>query len=412
MSEPASVIERLRAETRAAHTQVAERPLFGALAEGSLPLASYVGLLHALCIVYEQLEQTLAQQPPSPVWSCLSRKLPLLLRDLSYLERQGQPLPVADVRAQLLAQRIRTHAESEPAALLGYLYALAGPPIAELLPHRQVGRVLGLHTADGLRYLASYSATTLPEPLARTLAQPAPQVAAAASEALVGLGQIVEPLYPLPDQPPRDLVRMLNPDAGTHAIPTDPRELQAALRAGERSWRQFPYYEWRYASRGEQFTRSDSAWLVTLADYAPSIVMEQVMWLGRVLASRGMPRWMLELHLELLYEELIAAVPEKESAYASLRLVAERLREQRLHQLSEEQFQRLTAAFDAQVGPEWSARLPQTGGLLAAAVTDERSGIAQAVASISEWMRDPARFPAVWIAAVKTTISAAREQAR
>src|SRR4051812_28593243 len=56
----------------------------------------------------------------------------------------------------------------------------------------------------------------------------------------------------------------LNPEAGHHAVTTDPRELRAALRAGEQTQRRFGYYEQRYGERGRAFTRSDSAWIVTV----------------------------------------------------------------------------------------------------------------------------------------------------
>jgi hypothetical protein len=72
----------------------------------------------------------------------------------------------------------------------------------------------------------------------------------------------------------------------------------------------------------------------------------------------------------------------------------------------------LAAEFDVAVGPEWSARLPGTGTLLAAAVADEKAGIKNAVESIESWMTDAARFPQNWIDAVRTTIRKARELAR
>ena len=72
----------------------------------------------------------------------------------------------------------------------------------------------------------------------------------------------------------------------------------------------------------------------------------------------------------------------------------------------------LSTAFARQVGDEWDQRLPETGALLAAAVADERAGIAQAVPSLAGWMTDPSRFPTRWIAAVQATLDQARERAR
>jgi hypothetical protein len=203
-------------------------------------------------------------------------------------------------------------------------------------------------------------------------------------------------------------VAVLNPAAGAHAIPDDVREIQAALRAGERSWRRFPYYAWRYGEKGAAFTRSDSAWLVTLAHHPQAVVDKQVRWLGTLLSSRGMPQWLLQVHLEGLYEELTAIRPDKQLLYQRLQAAAGMLLELRRQHISDERFESLAAEFDARVGGEWTGRLPETGRLLLAAVADERSGIEQAVITVEAWMTAPERFPTEWIAAVRAIIHAAR----
>ena len=111
----------------------------------------------------------------------------------------------------------------------------------------------------------------------------------------------------------------LNPDAGTHAIPSDVREVQAAILAGEESYRRFGYYEARYGERGQRFTRSDSAWLATLSRDDDGESLQHVRWLGRVLAARGMPRILLEHHLRIAAQFLTAHAPEREDAYGALK---------------------------------------------------------------------------------------------
>ncbi len=221
---------------------------------------------------------------------------------------------------------------------------------------------------------------------------------------------MIDPLRSPTRRPPLPLAT-LNPDAGTHPICGDSRELAAAVRAGQRSWQRFPYYAQRFAERGERFTRSDSAWLVSLTDCGAEVVEEQVAWLGRVLASRGMPRYLLELHLEVLHTELVAAVPAKTAIYDPLLGAAASLRALRLRHVDEPVFVELGAAFTQEVGDEWDARLPGTGSLLVAAVADEGTGLPLAVPSIVRWMTDPSRFPGPWIAAVQRTIAAARQAA-
>jgi hypothetical protein len=230
----------------------------------------------------------------------------------------------------------------------------------------------------------------------------------AAIEAFEGIQEIIGALYPPRVLPLHERVRELNPEAGQHSIPDDPREIEAALRAGEISWRRFPYYEWRYGDRGKRFTHSDSAWIVTLADDTQEVVCDQIQWLGRILAARGMPQWMLELHIKSLHDELVQAVPAKRDVYGRLLVASKQLTRTRRKHVSETVFESLSREFDERVGPQWTERLRNTGGLLVSAVADEKSGVPHAVESIEPWMTDSSRFPAPWIDAVRHTIRKAR----
>ena len=187
----------------------------------------------------------------------------------------------------------------------------------------------------------------------------------------------------------------------------DPRELAAAEQAGERSWAAWPYYGRRYGERGRQFTRSDSAWIATLPGWPAAVVERQLRWLGALLAARGMPRLLLEEHLRVLHEELVATVPERAAQYASLLQVADRLRSEREAAMPERELRRLETGFDDLLGGAMEDDL-RAGALIAAAVADERAGVPQAVASLLDWLADPARFPAVWLAAVEQTLRRAR----
>lgn len=202
--------------------------------------------------------------------------------------------------------------------------------------------------------------------------------------------------------------RHLNPSAGNHPVTADPGDLAAAVAAGDRSWRELPYYEARFGDRGRRFAHSDSAWLALAAAGDDEHLRRQVLWLARVLSARGMPSWMMERHLEVLHEELVKAAPKRWKGHPALLAAAATLRERRLRQVGDDDLGRLVAAFDARVGPEWSARLPHMGALLAAAVADERNGMARAAASLEEWATDPSRFPAAWIGAVRHTLAQAR----
>ena len=200
----------------------------------------------------------------------------------------------------------------------------------------------------------------------------------------------------------------LNPSAGHHVVTTDERELAASERAGERSWYTWTYYARRYAERGRQFTRSDSAWIATLGGNPAPIVERQIRWLGALLAARGMPRLLLEDHLRILHDELAAAVPERASAYAALLQAANSLRAEREAAMPARTLGALETGFRDLVEGAGEDAL-RAGALIGAAVADEQAGVPRAVDSLMEWLADPARFPAGWLVAVQQTLRRARQ---
>jgi hypothetical protein len=233
-----------------------------------------------------------------------------------------------------------------------------------------------------------------------------------ANEFFAQIEGVFQALYPFQPESKTLLVTSINPEAGRHPVPADTREVQAALGAADACWQRFPYFEHRYGERGQRFARSDAAWLATLGRYEPAQIIQQVRWLGRVLAGRGMPTLLLQVQLEILVEALAAAIPEKKSEYGKMSLAAAELRESRRKHLADEPLQAFADGFDHAVGPEWSTRFPHTGALLVSAVADELEGNDGAVESLRSWLMDDARFPAKWIAAVESTLVQARQQAR
>ncbi|HSN88968.1 MAG TPA: hypothetical protein VL025_19545, partial [Thermoanaerobaculia bacterium] len=126
----------------------------------------------------------------------------------------------------------------------------------------------------------------------------------------------------------------------------------------------------------------------------------------------GMPRWLLERHLQVLHAELVRACSEDASCYALLLQTAELLRRKRVEQISEAVMEELAARFAREADAAWVRRIPEMGHLLVAAVADEADGITNAVRSLEPWARDPSRFPEVWRSAVQSTIAEARQRVR
>ena len=186
-------------------------------------------------------------------------------------------------------------------------------------------------------------------------------------------------------------------------------EIQAALRAGVKTWEQFPYYAWRYGLRGKQFTRSDSVWLVTLCDLQEKLVLDQINWLGKVLSSRGMPQLLLATHLVNLVEELEKANPDKINQYKKLIVAANALKEKYDQAIRVNQRQELIGEFERSIGQEWSHRLKNMGEIIVAAVVDEKIGIENALPCVRSWATDENRFPKIWIDSVLQLIVSAKK---
>lgn len=197
---------------------------------------------------------------------------------------------------------------------------------------------------------------------------------------------------------------LFNADAGQHPLPDDPQEIDAVLQATRHCYELHPYFMARYGARGVAFTNSDGGWLVCLSHTWQSHVHEQVAWLSDLLAARGMPSWLMELHLLLLHEALRQRLPGQGLRFAKLRRAATRLRQQRCARMAQADFDAIADRFDAQAGPE----LANAGRLIVAAVCDERGGRDQAVPSLMKWLADPGRFTPRWCAEAARALAAAR----
>lgn len=203
----------------------------------------------------------------------------------------------------------------------------------------------------------------------------------------------------------------VNPHAGLHAVTSDPREIEAARRAAETSLREYPYYRERFGERAGMFGASDGAWLVTLCQGEPPYVRRQVLWLGEVLSARGVPRWLLERHLEFLHRELLRLTASVDRCQPLLD-AAMLLRAARREHVAERDFAALAVGFEARIGAEWARRLPGMGSIVIGAVADEAAGIGRAVESLAEWVTAPSTFPEEWLAAFRNTVVEARSHMR
>ncbi len=416
-----TLMEELKAATYLPHVHLQETPFFQALAACQLPLESYVGQLRALSTLHGVIEKALEStnnETVVSIWKSHMRKLPLLQKDLRYFEPRVVPDIKESVEATLTtAEHIRLQSLEQPEMLLGHAYVLEGSTLGARVLRPLFARAFLLTGQDGLNYLNSYGSEVETQwaqyqqrmNALRLSPEERQQMVLAACEFFAQLKTVFLTLYPFKPESKTFLVTSINPEAGRHPVPTDSREVKASIQAADTCWNWFPYFEARYGERGRRFARSDGVWLATLCQFDREQINQQVRWLGRVLSTRGMPTLMLQIHLEILFEELASAIPEKRSEYEKLLDAAAELRKCRNRYIEEDQSQALTDAFNRAVGPEWSERFPHAGALLVSAVADERAGSVGTVKNIETWMTDSARFPAEWITAVQEILTQAQE---
>jgi len=418
------LMSRLKQETTSLHARLENLPFFAALANGTVPLGSYVNQLRAFATAFGTLEHetaTILEPSIRAVLGVGESRFTHLLRDLGcFGDRMIPEIIEVKRHADAMAARIRLLGREDPVALMGYVYVLQGTILGNRVHLPDIQRAFAVDSTTGAAFYSGYGDRT-DDYWAVFVSlmgsfdadnETTGRILAAAREAFGFLEEIHAALFPLPAADGMmHTATSLNPEAGNHAVPADEREIAAALAAGRSCREEFPYFEARYGERGKRFTDSDAAWLATLAQLTPPLIISQVAWLGGVLASRGMPRLTLERQLLHLHAELVRAVPDKRADYDRLLEAVSWLKKERLRHISSELFDSLCRTFAAKTDNESGGTMKGTGSLIVSAVSDEKAGIAAAVPSIEAWLTDTERFSVEWSTAVRDTIAQARSVA-
>jgi heme oxygenase len=415
------VSERIEQASQLCRARLEGVPFLFELRRGRVTREGYIAFLRAVRRIVVAIEDEVVHARSPPIAALVpkgERAAPLLDRDLWALDPEPHRILCdAELRAVAVAADLVVGAGRSPGRLVGFVYVLARVRLALHGLHAPVACALGLVKPDGLAFVGRGGAASTAtwhafqrrlDAAAGSANVDVEAAIGAASELFTALVHILEGLPPYAPPATALHAKDLNPAAGNHPVTSDVRELDAALRAGQRTWDAYPYYAQRYPERGRQFTRSDSAWLATLARSPQAVVDAQIGWLSRVLAARGMPRRLLEVHLFALHDELRRAVPAAAKDYAKLEVAALGLALSRRSIVSDERLMALSRAFDVEVGPELARALPRAGELAVAAAADEHVGIPGAVESLLAWLADPARFPPVWIQAVEGAVAVVR----
>lgn len=422
--QPLTRGERLKAATYQAHAGLQALPFFEALFSFRLPVESYAGYLRAMAVVAGTLGRaTSSCDHPSvrALWSPDMLSLDALLRDIAHFAPMAPgDIPEAVDQSQNVAAFIRIQAVEMPAALVGLLYVIEGSSLGAGLLAPKVRRAFLLKNDQGVEYLSSSArgAAGRWQKFLCTLdgldmsEREDEAMVSSATEMFRLLAGVFHALYPFDPQTLRILASTINPEAGRHPVASDPHELEASRVAAERCWNAFPYMEERYGERGRRFAASDGAWLATLHTFDAGVVRRQIEWLGRVLATRGMPTSILEEKLRMLAGEFHRTVPGNPGASDCYLAAADHLRVNINSRIDADTAAALVREFNSSAGDALCAQFQNVGDLLVAAVADELNGCDGAVENIAGWMTAPARFPEPWIAAVRSLVEKTREQAK
>jgi hypothetical protein len=202
-------------------------------------------------------------------------------------------------------------------------------------------------------------------------------------------------------------VNPFNAEAGFTPAPSAPEDIALVEQSARVVWRAFPYFAWRFGERGRSFGRSDAGFLVTLAQRTKERAHEQVDWLTRLLAARGMPAVLMEVQLESLAR---LARRRRRPGAELFAATAGELRVRRLAALPAPVFAACEALCRGAAGGDGRRR--GAGVLVAAAVADRVSGVGPYDDALVSWLQAAVADDAAWGAACAAAHAHALANAR
>lgn len=400
----------VKAKTAPLHERFERLLFFQRLRAQELPKVAIVSFLQCLAIIHVVLERKLSgnsQRQISTLFDSVTPKLPFLVADLGILNSATLPSITPAIRIALdYADQIL--GEIDPLNLIGPLYVLEGSQNGAFAFKHEYGHCLDI-SAEQLSYFGCYGTATAARWDAflnglGTLTLDDEQRTRIALSAVRCFESLEAICVAACESSPKELkfhAASINFEAGDHAIPQNPVEIDLALRAGKGAWEAFPYLEQRFGPRGKRFTNSDSCWLVALTR-APGqeAATKALNWLRTVLATRGIPSLILEAHLGIIQQEIALEFPEEIEMRARFdRFLSNREAERRQYFGTEGQSS-LISVFSRRFEACSGLKVESVAELIASAWIDERSGVAGARPALHDWFIDSGRFSKDWIANV------------
>jgi heme oxygenase len=398
--------EALKLATSPAHERLESTQFIKALHGGELSKVPVVNFMRALSIIHAVLERSVGMVLDPvliPFLKDIEPKLPFLMNDLRK-SSVASTMTIGPAIQQALGFGSDILKNSDdPCFLLGVLYVLEGSQNGGTILKKIYAHCLELPLED-LTYFGCYGPRTASvwksfvEKL-NSLSlkkEDLNKVVNAAVLSFEWLEKIISALYPFSEESLAFHISTINPEAGDHSIPQDPRKIEVALRAGQKAWKKFAYLEQRFGERGKRFTSSDSCWLLSLCDSPPEIIKKRLSWLRTILSSRGIPSIILECHIMELRNELMATSGETSEA-SSYNPFLTSLRVEREKLIDQKEEQDLIANYNSLFHLSTGFKVPSPADLLASCWIDEKSGIKGSLGATLSWFTDIKRFSADWI---------------
>ena len=410
MTSPgSSYSELLKSATRNRHEALEALDFFHALTEHRLPRQSLVSYLRGMGTIHAAVETTLLRTAGTAFgpWCHAHARLDDVLATLANARTDDLlDIPGAVAAATNLADQVLLDSDCS-AALLGYLYVLEGSRLGGQLLCRHIAAGLGLDPTQVVYCTRDHNAlqwhwSSFKHALdALELDERSEhRMVRAAQSGFDGIAQLARNCFPYDPDALQHRITAINPEAGRHAMPQLETEIVRALRCAQAAWKRFPYLDARYGERGRRFTHSDSCWLVTLYDLDEASVLKSLLWLRRVLASRGLPTPILENHLEVIDRDIVLENPERARRASGYRATLSHFHDESQAHLQTATRQALVARYEQQLSQCPGNTVARAADILIGAHRDTAIGIEHAWDQVFTWMTDRERFSPQWTGVV------------
>ncbi len=383
-----SASEHLRRATVQAHRELHGSDLARRFETGSIARHVYVDYLRATAVLVASLRTSLRRRgneafagflPTLDDWTDrLGADVRALAADDAVSNERAQDVVVR------FMQEVYRHLRSETQWLYGVLYVLYGSHNGNRSIAAAISRGLELDDGSGTTYLRATEGEEDVLATFRTLVDAqlvSNEHRDLASEGAAATFACFRDVFRALEEDAHRGVKAsaVNPEAGDHPVPRDRRLAELASEVGRASHVAFGYLSRRYGSRGESFARSDGVWMVTLTEMSATESQSRVDWLARMLSARGIPSICLEHHLERLHHALDREGESIESDPERLLSLSAHVGAARRSVVSDQDWVAITNTPVPSLDPLGAA-------VVASAMIDQRSGLADCADSMIRWV--------------------------